>query len=94
MSTCSEQIRSAATLPTSVPAIAPVLAEVRSQLIASPFAALKELQTDFYDGVLILRGKVPTFYTRQVAIALAMKIDGVDQLDDRLVVDGPTAGQQ
>jgi osmotically-inducible protein OsmY len=37
--------------------------------------------------VLVLRGKVPTFYTRQVALALVMKVAGVDQVDDRIVVD-------
>ena len=77
----------------TTPYIDPVLAEVRRQLLASPFAALKELQTDFYEGVIVLRGKVPTFYTRQVAIALVMKIAGVQELDDRLVVDEPTALQ-
>ena len=71
--------------------IPPTLQEVRRQLLASPYAAIKQLRTEFYEGVLVLRGKVPTFYTRQVAIALVMKIGGVEQVDDRIVVDKPVS---
>lgn len=70
-----------------------ILVEAKRQLLASPFAAIKQLQADFYDGVLVVRGTVPTFYTRQVALALLMNLPGVEKVDDRIVVHGLTAGQ-
>ena len=68
--------------------INPVLSEIRRQLQASPFAAIRKLRCDFHEGVAILRGRVPTFYTQQVAQALVRKTAGVAQLDDRITVDG------
>ena len=65
----------------------PVLSEILRQLQASPFAAIKELRCDFHEGVAILRGKVPTFYTRQIAQTLVKNVAGVEQVDDRIVVD-------
>ena len=71
--------------------VEPVLAEVRSQLLASPFAAIRQLQSEFYEGVIILRGQVPTFHNRQVALALVRKVAGVEQVDDQIVVCGLVA---
>ena len=93
MPTCIEQTRTGTTPMQAVCLIEPVLAAVRSQLLASPFAAIKQLQSEFYEGVLSLRGKVPTFHTRQVAVALVMKVAGVEQVDDQIVVSGLAAGQ-
>ena len=65
-----------------------MLSEIRRQLEASPFVAIKKLRCDFQEGVAILRGRVPTFHTRQVALALVRKIAGVEQVDDHITVDG------
>ena len=64
----------------------PVQLELLRQLQASPYAAIKQLRCDFHEGVAILRGHVPTFYTRQVTLSLVMKVPGVQQVDDRIVV--------
>ncbi|MFT4558928.1 MAG: osmotically-inducible protein OsmY [Porticoccaceae bacterium] len=77
---------SARTPQQTVHALNPVLAEVKRRLGESPYSAIKQIQLEFYEGVLILRGKVPTFYTRQVALALAMTVDGVELVDDRISV--------
>lgn len=72
-----------------------VLNEIRRQLLGSPFAAIKHLRCDFHAGVATLRGRVPTFYTRQIAQTLVRNIDGVVELDDRVTVCGacgPTTG--
>ena len=90
----TENTRTARTPRQTVRVIAPVLVEVRKQLSASPYAAIKTIQTEFYEGVLILRGEVPTFYTRQVALALAMKVDGVKLVDDRIAVQGLDTRQE
>jgi osmotically-inducible protein OsmY len=67
-----------------------IFREIQRQLSASPYAAIKTLRCDFHKGVAILCGTVPTFHTRQVALALVMKVTGVEQVDDRVEVAGVT----
>ena len=55
----------------------------RKQLRESPYAALRELECDFRDGVLTLRGVVPTFHTKQVAYAMLLQVNGVYELVPR-----------
>ena len=86
MSTDTVHSCSAAATPQK-PRLDSVVAEVRRQLLASHFSVFRQIQCNFYEGVLILRGQVPTFYHRQVAVELAKKVNGVEQIDDRLVVD-------
>jgi BON domain len=38
------------------------------------------------DGVLIIRGRVPSFYLKQVLQTLLRGIDGVDQIDNQVDV--------
>lgn len=52
----------------------------------SPYSAIRQLTCDFHEGVAILRGTVPTYHTRQLAIAAAQSVDGVEVLDDRIQV--------
>lgn len=66
----------------------PVLAEVRRRLKESTFVAIRRLHCEFRGRVLVLRGAVPTFYTRQIALALVQRVSGVQELDDRITVDG------
>lgn len=69
----------------------PVLDEVRRRLKESAFRAIRSLHCEFRGRVLVLRGEVPTFYTRQIALALVQQVTGVHELDDRIVVDGNAA---
>ncbi len=61
-------------------------AELLDRLGKSPYAALRQLSCDFQEGVAILRGTVPTYHTRQVAITLAQSVNGVQMIDDRIRV--------
>lgn len=40
----------------------------------------------YQDGVLRLDGKVPTFYLKQMAQSLLQDIDGVEKVDNALIV--------
>ena len=40
----------------------------------------------FFDGVLILRGCLPTYYLKQLAQTLAAQVEGVRQIDNRIEV--------
>ncbi len=56
----------------------------------SRHAALLNVQCTVRDGVLIIHGRVPTFYAKQMAQSLARKVDGVQHIDNRVeVATGP-----
>jgi hypothetical protein len=68
-------------------------------LRSGPYRALKKLSCDYQDGVLVLRGCLPTYYLKQVAQeVVAQQVKGVARLDNqiqvvRLVVVEPPADQ-
>ncbi len=64
-----------------------VLEDIRRRLNESPYAAMRCLNCEFHQGTLTLRGTVPTFYIRQVAHSLSLKVPGVVAVDDRITVD-------
>lgn len=51
-----------------------------------PYAALRNVQCRFHEGVLVLSGEVPTYYTKQMAQQYLRDLDQVQQIDNRLVV--------
>jgi hypothetical protein len=62
----------------------------RDRLAGSSYPALRALRCSFHEGVLTLRGRVPSYHLRQVAWKLVGELPGVEQFVDRLVVvDGP-----
>jgi osmotically-inducible protein OsmY len=63
-----------------------IAAEITERIRQNPYAAIRQLSCEFREGVAILRGSVPTFHARQVAIELARAVDGVQVLDDRIQV--------
>ena len=66
-----------------------IAAALRDRIQQSPYLPIRQLTCEFREGVAILRGTVPTYYTRQIAIALAHSVDGVQELDDRIQVNRP-----
>jgi osmotically-inducible protein OsmY len=64
-----------------------VIDEVRKQLQSSPHYPIRGLRCDFYEGVVTLRGPLPSYYLRQLAQSLVLKVAGVLELDDRIVVN-------
>jgi len=55
-------------------------------LRASGHHFLKGVACEFHEGVLVLRGRVPSYYLKQVAQTVVRQIDGVIQIDNRLEV--------
>ncbi len=64
-----------------------IVDEAHRRLIESPYFALRNLRCDYREGVLTVRGRVPTFYARQVALQTLRKVDAVEQLVDRIEVE-------
>jgi osmotically-inducible protein OsmY len=63
----------------------------QQQLEASPYSALQDICCEGHDGHLILRGRVPSFYLKQLAQELVRPIQGVRSVVNRLEVDPPGA---
>ena len=72
------------TLPASTGDIQTV---VEKRLRESCYFVLRSVACEYHEGVLILRGRAPSFYLKQIAQTLAGKVDGVEIVINRLVVD-------
>jgi osmotically-inducible protein OsmY len=52
----------------------------------SPYLALRNIACEHHDGVLTLRGCLPTYYLKQVAQAVVARLDGVRQVNNDIEV--------
>ena len=50
----------------------------------------KQITCEFHEGVLILRGSVPTYYLKQVAQALVAEVEGVQDVVNKIDVSPET----
>jgi osmotically-inducible protein OsmY len=55
-------------------------------LRSSPYLALRNVACECRDGVLTLRGCLPTYYLKQVAQAVVANVDGVRQVVNEIQV--------
>jgi hypothetical protein len=46
----------------------------------------REIECDFREGILLLRGRVPTFYLKQVLQSILKDLPGVRRIDNRVDV--------
>lgn len=67
--------------------------EVESRLRKSGYPDLHRVSCDLCDGVLTLRGRVSTFYLKQVAQTLIGQRDEIRELDNRLMVIAPPGSE-
>ncbi len=54
----------------------------------SPYHPIRNLTCSFQDGVLTIGGCVPRFHLKQVAQTAVQGIEGVTQIENRIVVTG------
>jgi osmotically-inducible protein OsmY len=52
-----------------------------------PYAALRELSCEFHEGLLILKGRVDSFYLKSVAQTVARGVAGVREIENHLEVE-------
>jgi len=50
----------------------------------------KDINFEFSDGVLTLRGRVPSFYLKQILQTWLRRLDGVEQIDNQVDVVSAT----
>jgi hypothetical protein len=59
-------------------------------LRGSRYSALKHVSCDYHDGVLVLRGCLPTYYLKQIAQeVVAHQLDHGERLENRIEVVRP-----
>ena len=66
-----------------------ILHEAEEKLNASSHLFARTVQCDYSGGVLKLLGKVPSFYLKQTAQSLIQGIEGVERVDNALIVVSP-----
>ncbi|HVC92303.1 MAG TPA: BON domain-containing protein [Pirellulales bacterium] len=52
----------------------------------SPYLPLRGIRCELRDGVLTLRGQVPTYFLKQLAQTMAMTVPGIDHVANRIDV--------
>jgi osmotically-inducible protein OsmY len=55
----------------------------------NPYLALKNVSCDSRDGVLVLRGYLPTYYLKQVAQEAVAHLEGMEAIDNQIQVVTP-----
>jgi hypothetical protein len=65
-----------------------LLAEVRNRFQRSPYWELHDVICDFREGVLTLRGRVPSYFFKQVAQSIVFSLERIDEIDNRLMIVG------
>ena len=59
----------------------------RDRLQKSPYRTIRQLVCECHEGVLFLRGRLPTFHLKQVAQETVAKMEGISQVVNMTVVD-------
>jgi len=57
-----------------------------SLLRASPYLPLRKLTCEYHEGVLTIRGRVPTFYLKQLAQANLQKLALAEEINNQVEV--------
>jgi hypothetical protein len=63
----------------------------RVRLRQSCYHTVRSVSCRFHEGVLILDGRVPSYYLKQIAQTLVHRVPGVEELDNRLQVAASTS---
>jgi osmotically-inducible protein OsmY len=58
----------------------------RRQLQGQPYHALKQVSCEYRDGVLILRGRLPSYYLKQMAQTAVARVAGVGRVVNHIEV--------
>ena len=72
--------------------LASLQAVAERALRSGPYPALKNLGCDYRDGVLVLRGCLPSYYLKQIAQeVVAHQVKGVGRIDNQIQVVRPAS---
>ena len=57
----------------------------------NPYLALKNVACDCREGVLVLRGCLPSYYLKQIAQEAVASLEGVERIDNEIQVVTPAS---
>ena len=57
----------------------------------NPYLALKNVACDCREGVLVLRGCLPSYYLKQIAQEAVAGLEGVERIDNQIQVVTPAS---
>jgi hypothetical protein len=60
--------------------------QARALLLRNPYLALKNVACEYSEGVLTLRGYLPSYYLKQIAQTIVANLEGVDRLVNAIEV--------
>ena len=60
--------------------------QAADRLLHHPYHALRNVSCEFHEGVLTLRGRLPSYYLKQMAQTAVAHLDGVQQVVNRIEV--------
>lgn len=63
-----------------------VVEGAENRLRSNSYLALKNVSCEYREGVLTLRGCVPSYYLKQMAQTAVARLDGVDRIINEIVV--------
>jgi osmotically-inducible protein OsmY len=72
--------------PRSDPGLQGIAEGAETRLRSNSYLALKNVTCDFRDGVLTLRGCLPTYYLKQMAQTAVARMEGVQRIVNEIVV--------
>ena len=81
------------TPPTEAPAPMDLVERAESRLRSNSYLALKNISCEFGDGVLTLRGCLPSYYLKQIAQETLAPFERIAHIDNQIAViaSGPRA---
>ena len=72
------------------PVVSAEIAEGAERCLRSnAYLALKNVRCEYREGVLTLRGCLPTYYLKQMAHAIVAQLDGIGNIDNQIEVMAP-----
>jgi osmotically-inducible protein OsmY len=66
-----------------------VAGQAEAGLQASPYSSIRKIVCIYDEGILVLRGRVPTFYHKQTAQIVVAGIEGIKQIVNQIEVPDP-----
>ena len=60
--------------------------QAESKLCRTGYLALQRLSCEFRSGVLTVRGRLPSYYLKQIALLVLATVEGVQFIDDQVEV--------
>ena len=64
-----------------------VVEDLERRFRQSTYCPIRNLKCDFHEGVLTIRGRLPSYYLKQVAQTIARNVDGVEEVVNRVEVE-------